>query len=272
MQDLAITLENKLKSNRLSIPSLPENAIKLRKLAANPNASIKDLTELIAHDASTSAQIVRLAQTLRYSNPGCTITSLNTAITRIGFQGTINLVLAMTILQGYNFHSKTIHKLCKRDNDLSCLISKYAMTAYQNINGNLPQDQADYIALASIFLNIGTLPIYSELDAIERVTQLTISDEQINKWKNELKVKFGLKSLENWNFDPSFSQVLDLQLKTSNTSEMNCVIYAARFVEKTKFEDLIPLSQELSDSFVPLPDGAHKEQFIEFLKQNFWLN
>lgn len=57
MQDLAITLEKKLKTNRLSIPSLPENAVKLRKLAANPNASIKDITELIGQDASTSAPL-----------------------------------------------------------------------------------------------------------------------------------------------------------------------------------------------------------------------
>ena len=272
MQDLAITLEKKLKTNRLSIPSLPENAVKLRKLAANPNASIKDITELIGQDASTSAQIIRLAQTLRYSNPGSTITSLNTAVTRIGFQGTVNLVLAMTILQGYHFHSKSIHNLCKYDNFCSRLTSKYAMTAYLAINQNLPQEKSDFIALASIFLNIGTLPIYSELDVIERVSQLTIDNEQITKWKKELKVKFGLKILENWKFDPSFATVMDLKINKYNTCEANCVIYAAKFVENSKIEDLMPLSNEISDSFVPLPDSDYRDTFIEYLKTNGWLS
>ena len=232
MQDLAITLEKKLKTNRLSIPSLPENAVKLRKLAANPNASIKDITELIGQDASTSAQIIRLAQTLRYSNPGSTITSLNTAVTRIGFQGTVNLVLAMTILQGYHFHSKSIHNLCKYDNFCSRLTCKYAMTAYLAINQNLPQE----------------------------------------KWKKELKVKFGLKILENWKFDPSFATVMDLKINKSNTCEANCVIYAAKFVENSKIEDLMPLSNEISDSFVPLPDSDYRDTFIEYLKTNGWLS
>lgn len=272
MQDIAITLEQKLKTNRLSIPSLPENAIKLRKLAADPQATLKDVTDLIGHDASTSAQIIRLAQTLRYSNPGCTITSLNKAVGRIGFQGTINLVLAMTILQGYHFHSKTIHDLCKKDNDNSRLISKYALTAYQSINCKLPQAEADFISLAAIFLNIGTLPIYSELDAIEKITQQPIDIDQIEKCKEELKVKLGLMILENWNFDPSFSKILDLHVKQSNKSEINCVIYAAKFIQETDPSKLYPLSPELSDSFEPLSDGDHKDLFIKYLREKGWLN
>lgn len=146
------------------------------------------------------------------------------------------------------------------------------MTAYLAINQNLPQEKSDFIALASIFLNIGTLPIYSELDVIERVSQLTIDNEQITKWKKELKVKFGLKILENWKFDPSFATVMDLKINKSNTCEANCVIYAAKFVENSKIEDLMPLSKEISDSFVPLPDSDYRDTFIEYLKTNGWLS
>lgn len=271
MQDLFITIEQKLKSNRLTIPSLPENAVRLRRLASDPNATLKDVSELISQDANTSAQIIRMAQTFRYSNPGCTITSLQKAIGRIGFLGTINLVLAMTVLQGYHFHSKTLYSLCQIDNAKSRLICRYALTAFELIKGKIIQEDADFISLASIFLNIGCLPIYSELDSIVRITSINLEIEQIKKWTEELKVNLGMKILEKWNFDHRFSELMQLKIKETNSLAMNCVIFAAKYVEESETTSLIPLSNEISESFLPIPEGKYKDTFVSYLEDNNYL-
>lgn len=266
MQNLEVTLEQKLKSGRLTLPSLPENAVKLRRIASDPNSSIKDISDLIGQDASISAQIIRLAQTLRYSNPGCTITSLSKAIGRIGMQGSINLVLAMSILQGYHFHSKFIHGLCKKENEQSRLICKYALTIFEIIENKLPQNSADFISLGSIFLNIGCLPIFGELDAIERVTQIKFDESVIFNWCNLLKVKLGQSILESWKFDKKFSLLLTKEITPEYSLEMKVIIYALRFIEHCSKDQLYPLSNDMSDNFCTVPEGKYRDLLIEYLK------
>ena len=43
-------------------------------------------------------------------------------------------------------------------------------------------------------------------------------------------------------------------------------------IQQLAIEDLMPLSKEISDSFVPLPDSDYRDTFIEYLKTNGWLS
>ncbi len=266
MLDIGTTIKEKLKAGKISLPSLPDNAIKLRSVAANPNSSLKDLALLIGHDAGVSAQLIRLAQTMRYSHPGCTITSLPMAINRIGMNGTVNLVLAMSILQGYSFHSRLLHDLCASDYKQSRHICRYALTAYQMINGDLPQNAGDYISLASIFINIGYLPIYTELDAVERVSQVVLTADLVEEWKHLLRASLGKLILEKWKFDQKFIDVVDLSITESFSSDMKAVVYSYEYVKSTPKEELVPLDKDLSDSFTPLGAGKYYDLFYEYLQ------
>ncbi|MBQ8707109.1 MAG: HDOD domain-containing protein [Succinivibrionaceae bacterium] len=266
MQDIGATIRDKLRTGKISLPSLPDNAVKLRNLASDPKSTLNDLAVLIGHDASVSAQLIRLAQTMRYSHPGCTITSLHMAINRIGMNGTVNLVLAMSILQGYSFHSKLLHAMCRQDYETSRRISRYSLTAYQLINGDLPMQVGDYISLASIFLNIGFLPIYSELDAIERVTQVQFSSEMVYQWKDTLRSILGRMILEKWKFDQKFVDVVSLNITDNYTPDMKAVVYGYDFVKNALPADLVPLGDDLSDSFSPLEEGRYRSALLEYLQ------
>lgn len=267
MQDIGSTIREKLKTGKISLPSLPDNAVKLRMLAADPKSTMNDLAVLIGHDASVSAQLIRLAQTMRYSHPGCKITSLFTAINRIGLNGTVNLVLAMSILQGYNFHSKLLHSMCRDDYNRSRHICRYSLTVYRLIQGELPRAVGDYISLATIFLNIGFLPIYSELDAIERVSQISIEADVVEDWKKHLRCQLGRMILEKWKFDQSFIDVMSLAIDDTYTEEMKAVVYGYEYVNSNPSVGLIPLGKDLSDSFTFIDEGKYLDDLRSFLHE-----
>ncbi len=266
MSDMCSTIEAKLQSGKIILPSLPEITIQVRKIAANPNATIKDLSEFICQDAGISAQLIRLAQTMRYSRPNYVVSSLTTAINRIGMHGTINLIMAMSILQGYSFHSKTLYSLCKEDNELSRQICRYGMTIYEKLFGELTQEKADFIALAAVFLNIGSLPIYSELDSIERITKVELNRDFVIKLKKDLSSMLGKKILETWKFNKDFIELQDLNINENYSDTMKSIIYAHQFVLSTPTDKISPLSKNIVESFCCIEEGTYKDILIDHLK------
>ncbi len=267
MTDMCSTIEEKLRLGKINLPSLPETVIQLRKIASNPNSTIKELSEFICQDAGLSAQLIRIAQTMRYSHPGYSISSLNTAINRIGMFGTINLVMAMSILQGYLFHSKNLYEMCKKDSEYAKQVSRYAITIYELLYGNMSQEQGDFISLAAVFLNIGALPIYSELDSIESITKIQLNKDFIFKLKNDLGVSLGKKILEKWCFNKRFIEILDLTITDSYTDDMKAVVYACKFLSTATEDKIAPLSDNIADCFCSIKEGSFRNTLIEFLKE-----
>lgn len=266
MHDITSIIAQKLKTNTLKMPSLPENALKIRRMAGDPNVSLRDLTNLISLDANISAQLIRLAQTLRYSNPGCTITSLANAINRIGMQGTINLVLAMSILQGYKFKSRVLHEACRRDGEWSKQICRYALTIHQAKTSKLSQADADFISLACMFINIGALPLYGELDSFAISTGQEYTKDEVAKWALQLRVPLGKLLLQTWNFDPKFFKTLTLNANDPEYSEdMKSVAQAVEFLTTAEENLIAPIPRDVGDCFAPMSEGNFFDALSEWL-------
>ena len=96
-------LMHQLEQDKLVLPSLPEVALKVQRLAADPNSSMKEISDAITLDPGMAAQMLRLAQTLRYSNPRNPVTTLPDAIVRIGLRGTVNVALSLSVGQLFTF-------------------------------------------------------------------------------------------------------------------------------------------------------------------------
>lgn len=178
-------LAAELKTDELSIPSLPEIVNQLSHQIGNQNLSVKDLANIICSDTGITSQIIRTAQTLRYSNPGTTVTSIPNAISRIGMTSSINLALALALEQNFNFKIPLIQKLCRQivqQNNEIALASLGVCTAkYMHI----PPLTFDYVVLASSLLNIGYLPFLFELESFffnrENKTVLSLTEQQIRE-------------------------------------------------------------------------------------------
>lgn len=81
----------------LEFPPLPETAQRIIKLRVDPNADIKDLTDIVETDPSLAAQVVSWAASPYYAAPG-KIKSVHDAIVRVlGFDLVLNLSLGLAL-------------------------------------------------------------------------------------------------------------------------------------------------------------------------------
>ncbi|ARN76343.1 aminoacyl-tRNA deacylase and HDOD domain-containing protein [Oceanicoccus sagamiensis] len=81
----------------LEFPPLPETAQRIIKLRVDPNADIKDLTDIVETDPALAAQVVSWAASPYYAAPG-KIKSVHDAIVRVlGFDLVLNLSLGLAL-------------------------------------------------------------------------------------------------------------------------------------------------------------------------------
>lgn len=86
----------------LEFPPLPETAQKIIKLRVDPNADIKDLTNIVETDPALAAQVVSWASSPYYAAPG-KIKSVHDAIVRVlGFDLVLNLSLGLSLGKALN--------------------------------------------------------------------------------------------------------------------------------------------------------------------------
>lgn len=81
----------------LEFPPLPETAQRIIKLRVDPNADIKDLSDIVETDPALAAQVVSWAASPYYAAPG-KIKSVHDAIVRVlGFDLVLNLSLGLSL-------------------------------------------------------------------------------------------------------------------------------------------------------------------------------
>ncbi|MCF6303410.1 MAG: HDOD domain-containing protein [Devosiaceae bacterium] len=80
-----------IKANRITLPTLPEVANKIRTIVDNPNASANGLYDTLKLDAALSARLLKLANSPIFRAKK-SIEDLNTVITRLGNHNIKNLI------------------------------------------------------------------------------------------------------------------------------------------------------------------------------------
>jgi HD-like signal output (HDOD) protein len=82
------------------LPSLPVVALKLMEKVQDPKASAQELAELINRDPSTSAKVLRLANSSYYGIPGGA-TNIQKALVYLGLQTLSQLVLGLSVVGAF---------------------------------------------------------------------------------------------------------------------------------------------------------------------------
>jgi HD-like signal output (HDOD) protein len=258
-----------LKKNELLIPSMPELVINLSKQINNNDVTVKELANIITSDTSVASQLVRLSQTLRYSNPGTTITSLPNAISRIGLSSSISISLALAIEQTFEFKTPILKNYCKEKIVLSNLLCRIALTMCKIKYVVIPPLIFDYIMLGSALLNIGTLPFMAALDNFFRNNKdlCEINLNTLEEYVNSIKEPLAFAILRYWKFDPSFELVVSLKTDAFSEFYVNSIPYANLFYKYAIEKNIkIQSTTETSEMFTPFTE----HDFVEQLKN--WMD
>ncbi len=158
MSNLAIAVlqevQEAIDSDQLVLPTMPEMALKVREVAEDEDAIIKDLADVISNDAGLTARIIKVANSPIFRAPR-EIEDLNMALSRLGMKYTSNLAIGLAMEQMFqatsDFIDSRMREIWKKSSEIAGM--SYVLCKHFT---KLSPDQA---ALAGLIHKIGALPI-----------------------------------------------------------------------------------------------------------------
>mgnify|MGYP002656266340 CR=1 FL=1 len=196
MNTLADAIQKELidaiENDRITLPTLPEVALKVREAAEDPDIGIPQLARVIGNDAALSARIIKIVNSplLRTSKE---ITDLQTAIGRLGINYTCNLATGLAMEQMFQATSDVVDRRLRevwtRSTEVAGIC--HALCRYYT---RLPADQA---MLAGLVHQIGALPILTFAEERGGLLDDAIS---LDRLIDKLHPMLGEKILTTWDF------------------------------------------------------------------------
>jgi len=221
-QELLGTLEAEIASNRLILPSLPEIALRVRELMAQPECSTVQLARLISTDAALAARLIKVVNSSSYRG-NKTIDNIQAAITRLGMQLVRSLVTQLALLQSLHGSGNT--------RQLGTL-SRHSMEigAYSHaIAARYTQLNPEEALLAGLVHDIGKLPLLQRLR-----TLASAPDAVAEQLLRRLHGRVGAMVLEAWRFVPDMVAVAaeheDLQRNPYGRPDYTDVVLVAHLL------------------------------------------
>lgn len=218
LQDLLTDLEN----NTLVLPTLPEVALRVKDAVDDEDASIGDITKVIATDAALSARIVQVANSplMRASRE---IQTLEMAVNRLGTKLIRDMVISMVMEQMFQATSEITDRKLRQiwEHSTSVAAISHALAAQFT---KLNPEQA---MLAGLVHDIGALPI---LTKAEDYPELLDSEATLDMIIDKLHGKIGQAILKAWNFPAELVKVPagheDLQRNSESVDYVDVVTVA----------------------------------------------
>lgn len=188
-----------IKNNTLTLPTLPEVALKVREAVENENSTIVDIAAMVSQDAALSARLLQVANSPVYRG-AVPIENLQVAISRMGTKLVRSLVISLAMKQIFQATSATLDDQFRKTWDDSlqvAAISRVLATSH-------PELDNEEAMLAGLVHNIGILPILTLLDELY---DLDTEDEDIDVVIDILAPEIGNHILKSWNFPPAIDSI-----------------------------------------------------------------
>lgn len=202
-QEIITAIDN----DELVLPTMPEMAVRVREVAENPDASIKELGDVISNDAALTARIIKVANSPLFRAPR-EIEDLNMALSRLGMQTTSNLATGLAMEQMFQATSDVIDRRMREVWTKSGEIAGICHVLCKH-RTKLRPDQA---ALAGLMHQIGVLPLLSYAEEHPSLMKDSITLDAVIESAHP---KIGSKILTAWEFPSELRTVPENYLNFS---------------------------------------------------------
>lgn len=182
-----------LENDRLICPSLPDVAVRVRKVLEDPDASGADIAKVIRTDPALSAQVLRVANSAYYRGAS-PAKDLNAAVVRLGEDVVHHIVRLLVVAQLYRAEARAaITKHLQRLWQHSTLVASISEVLAQRYTVLQPE----VAVLAGLIHDIGVLPVLVRAQKVEAI----MADERIlQRLLAELHPQTGRVVLQKWHF------------------------------------------------------------------------
>lgn len=204
-QDFLNELVDAIKNDRLTLPTLPEVALKIRDAANDPDVNSSSLASVIAQDAALAARIIKVANSPLLRG-AVVVDNLQLAITRMGISFVRNLATGLAMEQMFQATHDSVDKRLRASWEHSLEVASISHVLASNFT-NLKPDQA---TLAGLVHEIGILPI---LTLAEENPQILEKEAVLDKIIQRLHGKVGKAIMKAWEFP---EELLDVPIGCIN--------------------------------------------------------
>lgn len=191
-------LLNAIEDDEVTLPTLPEVALKVREAAESPEVSTAQLAAVIGTDTALTARMLKVVNSSLLRS-GWEITDLQAAVGRLGVIYTSNLAIGLAMEQMFRSKSKAV------DNKLREIWRRSLLVAgvCNSICKRRSDIRADQAILAGLVHQIGVLPILTYAD--QQCVQISTAD--LNHLINQIHPVIGHRILSRWEFPPELAEV-----------------------------------------------------------------
>jgi putative nucleotidyltransferase with HDIG domain len=195
LRELLDDLEHK----RLTLPTLPEVALRVRDIVNDERSSVGDLSRVIATDAALSARIIQVANSplMRPSRP---IESVDAAVTRLGMKLVRDLATSIVMKQIFQATTDLTEKKLRRLWEHSTSVAAIAHV----LAAQFTRLQPAQAMLAGLVHDIGALPVLAKA---EDFPELLEDEAALDRVLREVHPQLGAAILTSWNFPPELVAV-----------------------------------------------------------------
>lgn len=190
-EKVATAINNAIDADKLVLPTMPEMALRVREVASDPNASVKQLAAVIGCDTALTARIIKIANSAIFRG-AVEIKDLNMALARLGMLTASTLATGLAMEQMFQATTDMLDKRLRQVWSSSSEVAGLCTVMCKHYT-KLRPDQA---TLAGLVHKIGVLPVlaYAEdhpsllrdsitLDSIIRVTHPVIGNRILEAWE-----------------------------------------------------------------------------------------
>ncbi len=187
-----------LDADRLSVPSLPEIALRIKKAVESETANISKIARIVSADPAITAKLIKAANGPLYRG-NVPIDNCQAAIVRIGMNTTKQLVISFALRDLFRINNPELKRRVQETWRHSTEVGAISMVLAR-LTEHLDPEQA---LLAGLLHDIGVVPI---LCAVQNDDTLAADAAALDQASAELRGEVGAMILRRWGFHEALAQ------------------------------------------------------------------
>jgi HD-like signal output (HDOD) protein len=185
---------------KLKLPAMPEVAMKIARIAEDPDAGIPQIAKIIQTDPTVAGAVIQAANSPLYRSTK-PIDNIKNAVVRLGLKITRNLASSIALRETFQVKSPEIRERMKTLWEHSVTISALSYVIAQKLNGFDPERAL----MAGLLHDIGVIPI---LYYIEQ-NKLSQKQDDIEGTIQKLRGMLGVLVINYWGLDQELVTVAE---------------------------------------------------------------
>lgn len=181
-----------LMTEKLELPSMPDIAVRVREVIANPATGAAEVAKVIQADPVVATQVIKAANSSLLA-VGRPVDTLTAAVARLGLDNTREVVTAVTLRQVFRSSHSLLNKRMVELWLHSTMVAAIAAVLARKLTGFSP----DRALLAGLVHDIGVVPMLAHAHEYE---ELVDAPELLEATIGEYRGQIGAMILRRWKF------------------------------------------------------------------------